>query len=240
MATDQFSDPWRAADRPHRATLPAPDREGVARRHHPGASRRVVPVARRVDLQPGGALHFGAFDGDAAATARSRSSDPPRLLASRWGTDRLTFELAPAGDGTAFALTHSFDDRAGAASFATGWELCLAGLRHVLADEPVPATGPRGGPARGAGRGVRAGSAGGHRGRWPLDGPLRAAADLPGPGRLGPVVRHRPGHRRAAPGAGGRRAVDSVHGARARDRHDDRGRRAAADGVRRHARGWAG
>ena len=30
---------------------------------------------------------------------------------------------------TTFALTHSFDDRYGAPSFATGWELCLAGLR---------------------------------------------------------------------------------------------------------------
>lgn len=50
----------------------------------------------------------------------------------------MTFELEPDGDGTRFALTHTFDDRAGAASFATGWEACLAGLRHVLAEEPLP------------------------------------------------------------------------------------------------------
>ena len=61
------------------------------------------------------------------------------MLAFTWGTDRLTFELSPAGEGTAFALTHSFDDRAGAASFATGWEMCLGGLRQVLAGEPLPA-----------------------------------------------------------------------------------------------------
>ena len=61
------------------------------------------------------------------------------MLAFRWGTDRLTFELQPDGDGTTFALTHAFDDRYGAASFATGWEICLDGLRSVLADEPLPA-----------------------------------------------------------------------------------------------------
>jgi hypothetical protein len=64
--------------------------------------------------------------------------DPPRRLVFTWGTDRMTFELIPDGDGTRFALTHTFDDRAGAASFATGWELCLGGLRNVLAEEPLP------------------------------------------------------------------------------------------------------
>jgi uncharacterized protein YndB with AHSA1/START domain len=97
------------------------------------------PSPVEIDLQVGGALHFAAFEGDAAASGTVEALEPPRLLAFSWGTDRLTFELAPADDGTAFALTHSFDDRAGAASFATGWEMCLAGLRHVLAGEPVPA-----------------------------------------------------------------------------------------------------
>jgi hypothetical protein len=59
-------------------------------------------------------------------------------LSFTWGGDRLTFELRPDGDGTTFTLTHAFDDRAGAASFATGWELCLLGLRSVLAGEPLP------------------------------------------------------------------------------------------------------
>jgi hypothetical protein len=65
--------------------------------------------------------------------------DAPRRLTFTWGADRLTFELMSTGDGTTFALTHTFDDRFGAPSFATGWELCLAGLRSALAGEPPPA-----------------------------------------------------------------------------------------------------
>ena len=96
------------------------------------------PSPVEIDLSVGGAMRFSAFAGDAAATGTVETLDPPRLLAFRWGSDRLTFELTPDGDGTVFALTHAFDDRAGAPSFATGWETCLAGLRQVLAAEPVP------------------------------------------------------------------------------------------------------
>ena len=70
--------------------------------------------------------------------ARLRPSTHRRRLTFTWGSDRLTFELVPDGDGTAFALTHSFDDRYGAPSFATGWEMCLTALRSVLAAEPLP------------------------------------------------------------------------------------------------------
>jgi uncharacterized protein YndB with AHSA1/START domain len=96
------------------------------------------PSPVEIDLRVGGAMRFSAFDDTGAAKGTVEAVDPPRLLEFTWGTDRLTFELAPAADGTSFALTHSFDDRAGAASFATGWEMCLGGLRHVLAGEPVP------------------------------------------------------------------------------------------------------
>jgi uncharacterized protein YndB with AHSA1/START domain len=96
------------------------------------------PTPVEIDLRIGGGLRFAGFEGvDAAGTVEVL--DPPRLLAFTWGADRLTFELAPVDRGTSFTLTHSFDDRAGAASFATGWEACLGGLRHVLAGEPVPA-----------------------------------------------------------------------------------------------------
>jgi uncharacterized protein YndB with AHSA1/START domain len=90
------------------------------------------PSPVEIDLRVGGALRFTTGAGTVEAL------DPPRLLAFTWGEDRLTFELEPADGGTAFALTHAFDDRAGAASFATGWEMCLGGLRHVLAGEPLP------------------------------------------------------------------------------------------------------
>jgi uncharacterized protein YndB with AHSA1/START domain len=96
------------------------------------------PSPVEIDLRVGGVMRFTAFGDDDGAIGRVEALDPPRLLAFIWGADLLTFELVPTDDGTSFALTHSFDDRAGAASFATGWELCLGGLRHVLAGEPVP------------------------------------------------------------------------------------------------------
>jgi uncharacterized protein YndB with AHSA1/START domain len=91
-----------------------------------------------IDLRSGGSLRFGAFGGTDGATGIIEVVDAPRRLTFTWGTDQLTFELASEGDGTNFALTHSFDQRSGAPSFATGWELCLAGLHSLLAGEPLP------------------------------------------------------------------------------------------------------
>src|SRR3712207_7693038 len=42
--------------------------------------------------------------------------EPPRVFAYSWGDDLLRWELRPAGDGCLLILTHTFDDRAGAAS----------------------------------------------------------------------------------------------------------------------------
>lgn len=97
------------------------------------------PSPVEVDLRPGGEVRFGASGGEPGAAGVVEAVDPPRRLAFTWGADRLTFELSPSGGGTMFVLTHAFDDRFGAASFATGWDLCLAGLRRVLAGEPPPA-----------------------------------------------------------------------------------------------------
>jgi uncharacterized protein YndB with AHSA1/START domain len=91
-----------------------------------------------LDLRPGGAMRFRAFEGDASASGTVEAVDEPRRLAFSWGPDRLVFELEADGDETRFTLIHSFDDRYGAASFATGWDQCLRGLRSVLADEPAP------------------------------------------------------------------------------------------------------
>lgn len=97
------------------------------------------PSPVEVDLRPGGAMRFSAFDGGPGMTGTVEVVDAPKRLTFTWGDDRLTFELAPNGPGTTFTLIHSFDDRYGAASFATGWDVCLAGLRCVLAGEPPPA-----------------------------------------------------------------------------------------------------
>ena len=96
------------------------------------------PSPVELDLVPGATVRFDAFEDDHGTVGIVEAVDPPRRFAFTWGTDRLSFELAPDGDGTTFALTHSFDDRYGAPSFATGWDLCLAGLRRVLAGEPLP------------------------------------------------------------------------------------------------------
>jgi uncharacterized protein YndB with AHSA1/START domain len=98
--------------------------------------RQWFPSPVEIDLRPGGAMRFG--DEVAGETGAVVVVDQPRRLAFTWGTDRLTFELTPDGEGTTFTLIHSFDDRYGAASFATGWELCLTGLRSVLAGDPLP------------------------------------------------------------------------------------------------------
>jgi uncharacterized protein YndB with AHSA1/START domain len=96
------------------------------------------PSPVEVDLRPGGSMCFSAFEGAPGGTGTVEVVDPPRRLTFTWGTDRLTFELAASGDGTTFAVVHSFDDRVGAPSFAAGWDVCLAGLRSVLTGEPVP------------------------------------------------------------------------------------------------------
>ncbi len=230
----------RPPDGARRAALPPPDREGVAGGDLPRTpSEPGFPIrcrarasSRRRDALPGVRRRRCGE----AGIGRDRSS-APHLLAFTWGTDRLTFELAPDGDGTRFVLTH-----------------CLRrpGRRGQLRDRlgVVP-----GGPAQRARRRTRAGS--GPRGR---PGTRSWSTSSGSTGRRSPssadgwTVRyerqltcpaevawdlwfgHRPGHRRAAPGPGRRRAADAVHGAGPRDRHDDRRRRAAAAGLRRGAR----
>lgn len=73
--------------------------------------------------------------------------DPPRRVAFTWGTDTITFELAPApGGGTTFVLTEELAANH-AARNAAGWEVCLDRLErndgsehhnseHGASDEP--------------------------------------------------------------------------------------------------------
>lgn len=97
------------------------------------------PSPVEIDLRPGGEMRFSAFEGDpGAATGTIEAIDAPRRLTFAWGADRLTFELTSNGNRTTFALTHTFDDRFGAPSFATGWDRCLVGLRSVLSGAPPP------------------------------------------------------------------------------------------------------
>ena len=120
------------------------------------------------------------FEGDVADFGDEKGKvlafEPPHRLAFTWGDDQLEFELRTEGDGTVFVLTHTFSDRAGAASFASGWENCLQVLSLVLAGKPRAGAGQVRGTPRGAGAGVRARRAGRDPGRQRLERADRASA----------------------------------------------------------------
>ncbi|WP_206184919.1 SRPBCC family protein [Thermoactinospora rubra] len=79
-----------------------------------------------------------SFGPDGVITDR----DPPRLFAFTWGEDHLRWEILPDGEGSVLLLTHTFADRYGAASFASGWHICLAALKTHLAGRPQPTDQP--------------------------------------------------------------------------------------------------
>jgi uncharacterized protein YndB with AHSA1/START domain len=59
--------------------------------------------------------------------------DPPSVLALRWGTDILRFELTATDGGTRLTMTDTFEQLGKAARDAAGWHECLDRLTHVLA-----------------------------------------------------------------------------------------------------------
>lgn len=99
------------------------------------------PAPMELELHPGGAMRFPGFEGDQAGGVVEVVQEPT-LLVFTWGGDHFTFTLAADAGGTSFTLVHVFDDRAGAASFATGWEVCLAGLAAVVAEAELPTAEP--------------------------------------------------------------------------------------------------
>ncbi|MET8179354.1 SRPBCC family protein [Streptomyces sp. NPDC005336] len=94
------------------------------------------PSEVRVELTVGGRMGF-VFPGregpdmDGVVT----ELDPPHVYAFTWGEDHLRWELRPDGDGCVLTLTHTFGDRFGAASFASGWHVCVSGLAALLDGE---------------------------------------------------------------------------------------------------------
>lgn len=63
--------------------------------------------------------------------------DPPRLFGFTWGDNALRLEVRPDGDGSVLVLSHTFDDRPYAASYAAGWMHCVDDLARHLAGEPA-------------------------------------------------------------------------------------------------------
>jgi uncharacterized protein YndB with AHSA1/START domain len=92
------------------------------------------PGKVELDLRAGGALSFELDDDTDKGTITDL--DPPRLIAYTWGTDHLRWELHPDGEGTRLVLMHTFDDRAGAASFGAGWHTCIVALELALDGRP--------------------------------------------------------------------------------------------------------
>jgi uncharacterized protein YndB with AHSA1/START domain len=87
------------------------------------------PSTVRPELRVGGAVEFGFGPSGTVTDYR-----PPRLIAYTWGDDHLRWEVTPDGDGTLLRLVHTFADRPGAASFASGWHMCIAALAGEGAD----------------------------------------------------------------------------------------------------------
>ncbi|WP_055547454.1 SRPBCC family protein [Streptomyces sp. NBRC 110028] len=98
------------------------------------------PSEVRVDLEVGGRMGF-VFPGREAPDMEGvvTELDPPRVFAFTWGDDQLRWELRPDGEGCLLTLTHTFGDRFGAASFASGWHACITALAALLGgEEPAP------------------------------------------------------------------------------------------------------
>ncbi|MCH6169023.1 SRPBCC family protein [Pseudonocardia alaniniphila] len=89
------------------------------------------PSTMTPELRPGGTVDFGS-EGSGTVT----DLDPPRLFAYTWGDHHLRWELHPDDQGTRLVLVATFDDRAGAASFASGWHICIAAMDLALDGRP--------------------------------------------------------------------------------------------------------
>ncbi|MFD3486260.1 SRPBCC family protein [Streptomyces sp. NPDC058665] len=139
---DGFSSLSRAGDgrtalRMERRLAHPPQRvwDAITRPEH---LARWFPSEVSVDPRPGGEIGFH-FPGDSGPgmTGKVTDADEPRLFAFTWGEDHLSWEIIPDGDGSRLLLVHTFGDRFGAASFASGWQICIAALGQVLDGRPV-------------------------------------------------------------------------------------------------------
>jgi uncharacterized protein YndB with AHSA1/START domain len=101
------------------------------------------PAALEYDQRVGAPITF-SFPHEAAESSNGQvvELDPPHVFAFLWDEELMRIELTPDGPNACFLVfTHIFDDRPGAASFATGWSVCLDALRMVLDGAPVQVSG---------------------------------------------------------------------------------------------------
>jgi uncharacterized protein YndB with AHSA1/START domain len=109
----------------------------------PAQLSRWFPADMEMSLAVGSEIRF-VYQGDEGPTTHGviNELDPPRVFAFTWGDDLLRWELHEDGRGCLLIFTHTFDDRAGAASFASGWQVCLDALDAVVDGRPVEAARP--------------------------------------------------------------------------------------------------
>jgi uncharacterized protein YndB with AHSA1/START domain len=95
------------------------------------------------ELTVGGKVRFVFADDEAPPSEGIITEvDEPRTFAFTWGDNEIRIDLSPGADDDSCVLvfTQVFDDTAGAASFAAGWDNCLAALAAEL-DGDDPASG---------------------------------------------------------------------------------------------------
>ncbi|MGW6460637.1 SRPBCC family protein [Streptomyces sp. NPDC055078] len=94
---------------------------------------RWFPSEVSVELRPGGKVGF-LFPGETEPdlTGVVTDAEEPRLFGFTWGDDHLRWEIVPDGEGSLLTLVHTFGDRFGAASFASGWHGCVTALGQFL------------------------------------------------------------------------------------------------------------
>ncbi|WP_030902031.1 SRPBCC domain-containing protein [Streptomyces sp. NRRL F-5126] len=96
------------------------------------------PFQVGLDPRPGGAISFTSPGGEERGTTGTVTDlVPPGLFAFDRGPDHLSWSVAEEGAGSVLSLVHTFDDRAEAASFAAGWDACMAALGRLLDGGPV-------------------------------------------------------------------------------------------------------
>ncbi|SEB78146.1 Uncharacterized conserved protein YndB, AHSA1/START domain [Paramicrobacterium humi] len=102
--------------------------------------RRWAPFAPDRDLTETGVVALRQVDDPElpATPGRVVTAAMQRMLSLDWGKDRIDIELAPTADESVVHLSHTFDDRTMAPSFAAGWHLCLQALDSVLNGEDTP------------------------------------------------------------------------------------------------------
>lgn len=97
-----------------------------------------------LDLRVGGKIGFDG--GGMTMDGEVVELDPPRLFAflqhaprqmGREGDNLLRFELVPEKGGCLLVFTQVFDDRPAAASYASGWQVCLDALDAVAGGRPA-------------------------------------------------------------------------------------------------------